>query len=104
VADPNSDTPVLDLVASMTAESVAASSLSPQVLMVARIAALAAVDAPPISYAMNLEAAGNVGLDADVVSGILAAVAPIIGTPRVASAIGKIAEVLAIELEGQQAG
>ena len=104
MADASSDTPVLDLVASMTADSVAASSLSPQVLMVARIAALAAVDAPTISYAMNLEAAGNVGLDADVVSGILAAVAPIIGTPRVASAIGKIGEVLAIELESLERG
>ena len=99
MADSTSETPVLDLLASMTAASVAASSLNEQVLMLVRLAALAAVDAPVISYAMNLEAAANVGLDAEIVQGVLAAVAPIIGTARVASATGKILEVLAIELE-----
>ena len=40
MSSPN-DTPVLDLLASMTADSVVASSLDPQSLMVARIAAFA---------------------------------------------------------------
>jgi 4-carboxymuconolactone decarboxylase len=100
MADSTSETPVLDLLASMTAASVAASSLNEQMLMLVRIAALAAVDAPAVSYAMNLEAAANVGLDAEIVQGVLTAVAPIIGTARVASATGKINEVLAIELQG----
>jgi 4-carboxymuconolactone decarboxylase len=104
MAGPTSETPVLDLLARMTAESLAASSLDPQSLMLARIAALAAVDAPPISYAINLEAAVDVGLDAETVRGVLAGIAPIIGTPRVASAIAKIVEALAIELEDAQQG
>jgi 4-carboxymuconolactone decarboxylase len=104
MAGPTSETPVLDLLARMTAESLAASSLDPQSLMLARIAALAAVDAPPISYAINLEAAVDVGLDAEAVRGVLAGIAPIIGTPRVASAIAKIVEALAIELEDAQQG
>jgi alkylhydroperoxidase/carboxymuconolactone decarboxylase family protein YurZ len=102
MADPNSETPVLDLLASMTADSLAASSLDSQSLMLVRIAALAAVDAPSFSYQMNLEAAVDVGLDAEAVRGVLAGIAPIIGAPRVTSAIGKIVEALAIELEDAQ--
>ena len=55
------ETPILDLIATMTEASVEASSLDPQSLMVARIAALIAVDAPPASYVLNLGVAGNVG-------------------------------------------
>jgi alkylhydroperoxidase/carboxymuconolactone decarboxylase family protein YurZ len=83
----------------MTAESVAASSLDPETLMVARIAALVAVDAPPVSYLLNLGAASEVGLDAEQVRGVLAAVAPIVGTARVASATGKIVDALDVEIE-----
>jgi 4-carboxymuconolactone decarboxylase len=95
----SADTPVLDLLAGMTAESVAVSSLDPQSLMVARIAALVATDAPPISYVLNLEAAVETGIDATQVRGVLTAIAPIVGTVRVASALGNIADALEIELE-----
>ena len=64
--------------------------------MLVRIAALVAVDAPAISYALNLEVAGEVGVDADQVSGVLAAIAPIVGTARVASATGAIVKALAV--------
>jgi alkylhydroperoxidase/carboxymuconolactone decarboxylase family protein YurZ len=93
------DTPVLDLLASMTADSLEASSLDSETLMLVRIAALVAVDAPPISYAFNLEAAGDLDIDAEQVRGVLAAVAPIVGTARVASALGKIMRALALEME-----
>ena len=93
------DTPILDLLASMTAGSIEASSLDPTTLMLVRIAALVAVDAPPVSYALNLEAAGDLKVDAEQVQGVLAAVAPIVGTARVASATTKIVRALALELE-----
>ena len=93
------DTPILDLLASMTAGSIEASSLDPTTLMLVRIAALVAVDAPPVSYALNLEAAGDLEIDAEQVQGVLAAVAPIVGTARVASATTKIVRALALELE-----
>jgi alkylhydroperoxidase/carboxymuconolactone decarboxylase family protein YurZ len=93
------DTPVLDLLASMTADSLETSSLDSETLMLVRIAALVAVDAPPISYAFNLEAAGDLDIDAEQVRGVLAAVAPIVGTARVASALGKIMRALALEME-----
>ena len=56
--------------------------------MLVRIAALVAVEAPSASYLLNLETAADVGLDADAVRGVLAAIAPIVGTARVVSAMG----------------
>jgi alkylhydroperoxidase/carboxymuconolactone decarboxylase family protein YurZ len=99
MAAPRRETPVLDLLASMTADSVAASSLDPQTLMLVRIAALVAVDAPPSSYLLNLGAAADTGLDAEQVRGVLTAVAPIVGAPRVASATGSIVEALAVAID-----
>ena len=99
MTDSMPETPVLDLLASMTADSLAASSLDPGSLMLVRLAALVAVDAPPSSYLLNLEAAGEVGLDAESVRGVLAAVAPIVGTARVASATGKIVKALSAAIE-----
>jgi 4-carboxymuconolactone decarboxylase len=93
------ETPVLDLLVTMTAESVETSSLDGQSLMLARLAALVAVDAPPASYLLNLGPAGETGVDAEQVRGVLAAVAPIVGTARVASAAGNIARALGFAAE-----
>ncbi len=60
------DTPVLDLLARMTADSVGTSGLDAQTVALVRIAALVASDAPAVSYAQNLAAAGEVGLDAEI--------------------------------------
>ena len=46
-------TPVLDTLAGITAASLERCSLPPRELMLARIAALIAVDAPPASYLAN---------------------------------------------------
>ena len=99
MTESTNETPVLDLLARMTADSIAASGLDAETLMLVRIAALAAVDAPPVSYLLNLEAASEVGIDPERVRGVLAAIAPIVGTARVASATGKIVEALAVEIE-----
>ena len=93
------ETPVLDLLESMTANSIEASSLDSETLMLVRIAALVAVDAPPVSYALNLDAAGDLEIAPERVRGVLAAVAPIVGTARVASATSKIVRALRLELE-----
>jgi len=45
--------------------SLERSSLDSQTLMLVRIAALVAVDAPPMSYLMNLEVAGDLGNEPD---------------------------------------
>jgi hypothetical protein len=90
------ETPIRDLLANMTLASVEASGLDPQSLMVARLAALVAVDAPPASYLVNLAIAEDAGLDGETVRDVLAAVAPIVGTARVVSAVGKVARALGL--------
>jgi len=97
MAGSTSETPVLDLLASMTADSLKASDLDAETLALVRIAAL------------NLGAASEIGVDAEQVRGVLAAIAPIVGTARIASATGKIADALEFaievaELEEQEQG
>ena len=106
MAEQSTETPVLDLLARMTADSLEASSLDEQSLMLVRIAALVAVDGPPASYLLNLEAAGEVGVDEEQIRGVLAAIAPIVGTARLVSAASKMARALglAIELSELEAG
>ena len=95
----SSDAPVLDLLAGMTADSLDASSLDEQSIMLVRLAALVASGAPSASYALNLAAAGEVGLDAEDVRGVLAAIAPIVGTSRVVAATGRIVLALGVAIE-----
>ncbi|MGD0377015.1 MAG: carboxymuconolactone decarboxylase family protein [Streptosporangiaceae bacterium] len=89
---PDSDTPVMDTLTVMTAASLESSDLPPREFMIARIAALVAVDASAASYALNVEAAADSGITLDDVEDILVAVAPIVGTVRVVSAAENIAE------------
>jgi|ERR1700756_1749763 4-carboxymuconolactone decarboxylase len=106
MAQPAGDTPVLDLLARMTAESVDASSLDAHTVMLVRIAALVAVGAPPVSYLANLGVAADVDIDDDQVRGVLTAIAPIVGTARIAAAAGGIIKALgaALELAQLEAG
>ena len=94
------ETPVLDLLARMTADSIDAANLDVETLMLVRIAALVAVGAAPVSYAMNLEIAGEIALDPEKLRGVFMAIAPIVGTARVAAATGNIVKALAVELAG----
>jgi len=93
---PDSDTPVMDTLALMTAASLENSDLPPREFMIARIAALAAVDAPAASYALNVGPAADSGITLDDVEDILTAVAPIVGAPRVVAAAAGIAQGLGL--------
>jgi hypothetical protein len=99
MASQSSETPVLDLIGTMTAESIAATDLDARTLMMVRFAALVGVDAPPASYLMNLSAARDIGLDEKAARDVLIAVAPIVGTPHVVSALGKIARALGLAID-----
>jgi len=94
---------VIDLMASMTADSLEATTLDAQSIALVRLAALVASGAPASSYALNLAMAGEVGLDVDDVRGVLTAIAPIVGTSRVAAATGRIVLALEIALEVAEA-
>jgi hypothetical protein len=94
------DTPLLELLAEMTAGSIEASSaLDAETLILVRIAALVAVDAPEASYLFNLGAASDLDIDAETVHGVLAGIAPIVGTTRIVSALGKMARALDVEMD-----
>ena len=90
--DTETDTPVSDTLVAMTIASLDNSDLSPRELMITRIAALVAVDAPAASYALNALPATDSGITLDDVEDVLVAVAPIVGTVRVVSATANIAE------------
>jgi carboxymuconolactone decarboxylase family protein len=90
------ETPVLDTLADMTAASLARSSLAPRELMLVRIAALIALDAPPASYLANAGVAEESGVTADDLQGVMIGVAPLVGTTRVVSAGGKILRALGL--------
>jgi hypothetical protein len=86
--------PVLDTLTEMTAVSIDHNSLSPRDYMVARLAALIAVDAPPISWYATAPAVEESGMTADDLQGIMIAVAPVVGAPRVMAAGGHILRAL----------
>ena len=96
MSDVPSETPVLDTLAAMTAESVARCELDANALVAARIAALVAVDAPAASYLMHVGTAMDAGVTLEQIQNILIAVAPIVGTARTASAALKITKALGI--------
>ena len=89
-----SETPLLDTILEMSAASVERANLSPEALMLVRLAALVAVDAPPASFLVNLGAGAETDLTLEDARSVLVAVAPIVGGPRVVSAAGNIARAL----------
>ena len=88
------ETPVLDTLADITAASLEHNSLAPRELMLVRVAALIAVDAPPASYLANAGAAADSGVTADDIQAVMIGVAPVVGTARVVSAGGNILRAL----------
>jgi alkylhydroperoxidase/carboxymuconolactone decarboxylase family protein YurZ len=77
------NTPVLDSLLALTAVSLEEGTLEAREHMLVRLAALVAVGAPDASYLLNAGAAADVGVTIEDVQGMLVAVAPIVGTPRV---------------------
>lgn len=93
------ETPLLKLLAQMTKASLDATSLDDEQLMLVRIAALVSIDAPTASYVLNLGAASDSGVTVEQIQGVLAGVAPIIGTARVVSAAGRLTQALGVAIE-----
>jgi alkylhydroperoxidase/carboxymuconolactone decarboxylase family protein YurZ len=94
----STDTPVLDTIADITTVSIDHNTIAPRDFVLARLAALIAMDAPPASYLANAPALEKAGLTADDIQGVMIAVAPVVGTPRVVSAAGHILRALGIAI------
>ena len=74
----------------MNLDSLEHSGLDLRTYFLAQLAALVAMDAAPVSYLMNLGLAADAGVTVEEVQGTLIAIAPVVGSARVASASGKI--------------
>ena len=94
----STDTPVLDTLVDITTASIEHTSIPPRDFMLARLAALIAVDAPPASYVANASAVEQAGLTAEDIEGVMIAVAPVVGTPRVVSAAGHLLRALGLAI------
>ena len=64
--------------------------------MMARLAAMIAVDAPPVSYFASAAAIEESGMTTEDIQGVMIAIAPVVGAPRVMSAGGHILRALGI--------
>jgi hypothetical protein len=84
------DPKVLETLTKMTVGTLERSGLDDQTYMLVRMAALVASDAAPVSYLVNLNLTNQAGLDLDKVVGTMVAVAPVVGTARIASAASKM--------------
>ena len=93
------DQPVMTALAEITAVSLLHSNLPAREHMIARLAALVAVDAPTASYVMNASTAAQTGITVEDVQGLLVAVAPLVGTARVVTAAERITEALGFIIE-----
>ena len=93
-----SETPVLDTLTAMTLDSITRCGLAPDMLILTRIAALVACDAPPVSYLAHLDPAVGAGLTAEQLQDVLVAIAPIVGTARIMTAANNIAAALGVAI------
>lgn len=92
------EAPVLATLAEMNIASISRVELDPAVLIVVRLAALIASEAPAASYLMHIGPALDNGVTLDDLQDVLVAVAPIVGTARVLTAAGNIAEALGVAI------
>jgi 4-carboxymuconolactone decarboxylase len=91
------DAPVLERLVAMNLDSLEHSDLDARTYFLARLAALVAMDAAPVSYLINLGLAAEVGVTLEDAQGTLIAIAPVVGSARVASAAGNVLRAFGLE-------
>jgi alkylhydroperoxidase/carboxymuconolactone decarboxylase family protein YurZ len=79
------------------------SKLDPRSFSLVKIAALVAIDAPPASYLFQVTAALESGASPQDILGVLTAIAPQVGMPRVVAAAPEIMLALDLDLPNSQA-
>ena len=90
------DAPVLDALLEINAAALNRAELDPAMMLLVRIAGLAAVDASATSYVMHLGPVVQAGVTVEQVQDVLITIAPIVGAPRVLAAAQNITEALGI--------
>ncbi|MEV4642967.1 carboxymuconolactone decarboxylase family protein [Actinoplanes sp. NPDC049548] len=92
------EAPVLEALTDINAVSLSRTELDPATMLLVRIAALAAVNAPPASYLLHVGPAVESGVKLEEVQDVLVTIAPIVGAPRVLRAAGAITEALGVAI------
>jgi len=90
--------PVLETLAEINGASLARTELDVQTLLLVRVAALVAADAPAASYLMHIAPLVVSNIELESIQDVLVAVAPIVGAPRIVSAAEKIMEALGVAI------
>ena len=98
------EAPVLEALADINAVSLERTDLNLEPLILVRLAALIAMDAPPASYLLHIQPAAEAGITPGQVQDVLVAVAPIVGTPRTLAAAAKITEALGLAIDIAETG
>jgi hypothetical protein len=93
-----SENPLIDTIVEMNALAIAKLDVSLEGLLLVRLAALVAVDAPPASYLVTLGAGADSLLDLEDVRNVLIAIAPVVGSPKIVSAVHNIGEALGMAI------
>jgi alkylhydroperoxidase/carboxymuconolactone decarboxylase family protein YurZ len=93
-ADPG----VLDSAIGLREEHLERSGLDPRTFALVKLAALIALDAAPVSYAWQIANALEEGVEPEDLLGVLVAVAPQVGGPRVIAAASEIMLALGLTL------
>jgi alkylhydroperoxidase/carboxymuconolactone decarboxylase family protein YurZ len=98
------DADVLDTVIGLREANREGSGLDPRTFALVKIASLIALDAPPASYAWQVAAALDDGVTPEEILGVLRAVAPQVGGPKVIAAAPEIMVALGLALPEEDWG
>lgn len=98
------DTDILREAVDLREAEQQSSGLDPVTFGLVKIAALIALDAPPASYLWQIANALDAGATAADILGVLRAVAPQVGGPKIISAAPEIMVALGLSLPSEQEG
>ena len=96
------DSQVMETVMGLRELNREGSGLDDRTFALVKIAALIAMDAPPASYVWQVGNALEAGVTPEDILGVLFAVAPQVGGPRVIAAGPEIMLALGLELPGEE--
>jgi alkylhydroperoxidase/carboxymuconolactone decarboxylase family protein YurZ len=92
------DTTLLEELLKMQLHNLEASGLDARSYSLVKIATLVALDAPPASYMAQVAFALEAGVTPEEITGVLVAVAPQVGFPRVVAAAPEVMLALGLSL------
>jgi len=90
---------IIESLLAMQLQNLQNSGLDARTYSLIKIATLIAVDAPPASFVAQVAFASEAGVTPEEIIGVLVAVAPQVGIPKVVAAAPEIMIALGLELE-----